>query len=168
MGQLVDDLLAFSRLSRLPVRKQTVDVAALVKQCLDEMAQLRENRVVEIRVGELPICEADPNLLKQVWINLLGNALKYTGKRTAAVIEIGCLPDPGATTYFVKDNGVGFDMKYAQKLFGVFQRFHSEQEYEGTGVGLAIVHRILHRHGGTIRAETKPDQGAAFYFTVGE
>ncbi len=168
MGRLIDDLLAFSRLSRQPLKKQPVAVARIINECLSELRAERQGRNVEIRIGELPECQADPALLKQVWINLLSNALKYTGKREAAVIEIGCLSGrrESAATYFVKDNGVGFDMKYAGKLFGVFQRMHRAEDYAGTGVGLAIVQRIVHRHGGRIWADARPGGGATFYFTL--
>jgi signal transduction histidine kinase len=168
MGHLVDDLLAFSRLSRQPINRQPVECEQIVSQCLEELHGEREGRRVEIRVGELPACSGDASLLKQVWINLLSNALKYTGRREAAVVEIGSHngDDSGQTTYFVKDNGVGFDMRYVHKLFGVFQRLHRAEDYAGTGVGLAIVQRIVNRHGGRIWAQAQPDQGATFFFTL--
>ncbi|HVC92850.1 MAG TPA: ATP-binding protein [Pirellulales bacterium] len=168
MGRLVDDLLAFSHLGRQPIRKQAVPLAAMVRECLDELRAEQHGRNVEFRVGELSDCRADPMLLKQVWMNLLSNAQKYTGKCQAAVIEIGCTNGdrPGERHYFVKDNGVGFDMRYAHKLFGVFQRLHRADEYPGTGVGLAIVQRIVQRHGGRVWADAQPEQGAAFYFTL--
>ena len=143
----------------------------LVQQCLDELRGERDGRRIEIIMGDLPPCDAEPALLKQVWINLLSNAIKYTRGREVATIEIGCRVDgdpPGEPTYFVRDNGVGFDMRYADKLFGVFQRLHRAEDYEGTGVGLAIVQRIVHRHGGRVWAEARPGQGATFYFTLGE
>jgi light-regulated signal transduction histidine kinase (bacteriophytochrome) len=166
MGALIDDLLAFSRLSRQPVSRQPVDTGQLVREVLEELSPLRQNRSVEIRLGDLPACQGDAALLKQVWINLLSNALKYTRQRGAAVIEAGCAKDNGANVYFVRDNGAGFDMKYADKLFGVFQRLHRAEDYEGTGVGLAIVQRIVHRHGGRIWADAAPDRGATFHFTL--
>ena len=170
MGRLVDDLLAFARLGRQPIKKQTVDPAKLVQQSLDELRGEQDGRRIEIILGDLPPCDAEPALLKQVWINLLSNAIKYTRGREVATIEIGCRADGGPSgerTYFVKDNGVGFDMRYADKLFGVFQRLHRAEDYEGTGVGLAIVQRIIHRHGGRVWAEAQPDQGATFLFHPG-
>jgi signal transduction histidine kinase len=166
MGQLIDDLLAFARLSRQPLSKQPVAPADLVQQALNELRPLQEGRRINFTIGDLPLCQADPALLKQVLVNLLANALKFTGRREVAVIEVGCREAPGAHVYFVKDNGVGFNMAYANKLFGVFQRLHPAEEYEGTGVGLAIVQRIIHRHGGRIWAEAAVDQGATFSFTL--
>ncbi len=163
MGQLIDDLLEFSRLSRQALRKQTVDPAALARQVLDDLKPDYAHRPVEIVVGDLSACEADPALLRQVWANLIGNALKYSSQREPARVEVGWRD--GA--YFVRDNGVGFDMRYADKLFRVFQRLHSAEEFDGTGVGLAIVQRIVHRHGGRIWAEAEVGQGATFYFTLG-
>jgi PAS domain S-box-containing protein len=168
MSQLIDDLLAFSRLSRQSVKKQPVEPAQIVRQCLDALRHEQEGRQVEINLGTLPTCRAEPTLLKQVLINLLSNALKYTRKRETARIEVGWSTSRGGPAYFVRDNGVGFDMRYAHKLFGVFQRLHRAEDYEGTGVGLAIVQRIIHRHGGQVWAEAQPDQGAVFYFTLGE
>jgi len=166
MGQLIDDLLAFSRLSRQPLDKRRVAPQDLVRQILFDLQSDREGRQVELVIGELPPCQGDAALLRQVWINLLSNALKFTQGRVPARIEIGCIEKDGEQVYFVRDNGVGFDMQYAAKLFGVFQRLHSAEEYEGTGVGLAIVQRIVHRHGGRIWAEADVDKGAAFYFTL--
>jgi len=172
MGRLVDDLLVFSRLGRLPLTKQRIDPSKVVRQCLAEMQTEQDGRQVEIVIGDLPNCRADPTLLKQVWTNLLSNALKYTRKREVARITIGhrsVSPPSGAdpeAVYFVEDNGAGFDMKYAHKLFGVFQRLHRATDFEGTGVGLAIVHRIVTRHGGRVWAEALPSQGATFSFTL--
>lgn len=176
MGCLIDDLLTFSRLSRAPLKKQRVEPSAIVRQVLIDLAEEQKHRQVEITIEELSLCQADPALLKQVWINLLTNALKYTRKKTVTQITIGCQPKIdsdraaqipfGHHVYFVKDNGVGFDMQYAHKLFGVFQRLHCAEEYEGTGVGLAIVQRIVHRHCGQIWAESEVERGATFYFTL--
>jgi signal transduction histidine kinase len=181
MGQLVDDLLAFARLGRQPLTKHVVDSDKIVRRCLEEMAKEQQGRQVEIVIGELPACHADPALLEQVWTNLISNAFKYTRKRDKARIEIGCRTEPRLATtgqtpspntagpetvYFVKDNGAGFDMKYVRKLFGVFQRLHPPADYEGTGVGLAIVQRIVQRHGGRVWGEAIPNEGATFSFTL--
>jgi PAS domain S-box-containing protein len=171
MGTLVDDLLAFSRTSRQPLRRREVDPAALVREVLNELDDQRQGRSVAIQVEAMPPCEADPSLLKQVYGNLISNAIKYTRARTDARIDIGAragASSNGGPVYFVRDNGVGFDMKHADRLFGVFQRLHRAEEYEGTGVGLAIAQRIVYRHGGRIWAEAEPDRGATFYFTLGE
>lgn len=168
MGQLIDDLLTFSRLSRAPLTQQTIDTNALVQTALNELSSEREGRQIDLRVNFLPECEGDPALLKQVWVNLLSNAIKYSRKREVAVIEIGCNTADGAHAYFVRDNGAGFDMRYAHKLFGVFQRLHRAEDYDGTGVGLAIVQRVIHRHGGRVWAESVLDQGTTFNFTLQE
>jgi len=168
MGELIDDLLAFSRLGRQSVNRQRANTARIVQEALDELKPQREGRRIELRVGELPSCKADPGLLKQVWVNLLSNAIKYTRDRNPATVEVGCAHKNGETVFFVRDNGAGFDMQYADKLFGVFQRLHRSEEFEGTGVGLAIVQRIVHQHGGRVWAEGDVNQGAAFYFTIEE
>jgi light-regulated signal transduction histidine kinase (bacteriophytochrome) len=167
MGDLIDHLLAFSRLGRQALKIQPVDVADVVCQAVENVYAAREGRDVTIVIGDLPSCQADPVLLRQVYINLLGNALKFTRERENPTIEVGCLHQDGQDVFFVKDNGVGFDMQYAHKLFGVFQRLHRAEEYEGTGVGLATVQRIIHRHGGRIWAEAEANRGAAFFFTLG-
>lgn len=166
MGNLIDDLLSFSRLSRATMCKRTINVRQLVQDSLEDLNSQREGREIQLNIADLPACEGDPALLKQVWINLLSNAFKYTQKRESAVIEVGCKTDGPVSIYFVRDNGTGFDMRYANKLFGVFQRLHRAEDYEGTGVGLAIVQRIVHRHGGRVWAEAVVDQGATFYFTL--
>jgi len=166
MGRLVDDLLAFSRVGRQSVNQQVIATGDLVRQCLQDVRPLWEGRQVEIVIGDLPKCEADLALLKQVFLNLLDNAIKFTRRREVARIEVGWQDRAGQHTYFVRDNGVGFDMRYADKLFGVFQRLHLADEYEGTGVGLALVQRIIHRHGGRVWAEAEVDKGATFYFTL--
>ena len=167
MGQLIDDLLAFSRLSRQPLTKQTVAPADLVRQVLTDLRAMQRERRLDFRIGALPHCQADPALLKQVFVNLLANAIKFTSRREMAVITVDCREEQGEPVYFVQDNGVGFNMAYVDKLFGVFQRLHPADEYEGTGVGLAIVQRIIHRHGGRVWAEAAVDQGATFSFTLG-
>jgi light-regulated signal transduction histidine kinase (bacteriophytochrome) len=168
MGELIEGLLTFSRLGRQPLNKQPVAVADLVRQVVAELRHLQPDRSVEVMVGDLPPCEADPLLLRQVFVNLLSNALKFTRNCEQARIEVGHQDGGGEGVYFVKDNGAGFDMQYAHKLFGVFQRLHRSDDYEGTGVGLANVQRVLHRHGGRIWVEAALDRGATFYFTVGE
>jgi PAS domain S-box-containing protein len=165
MGKLIDDLLTFSRLSRQPLAKQSVAPADIVRQVLEQLHYMQEGRHIKISIGDLPVCQSDPSLLKIVYTNLLSNALKFTGKRDFALIEIGCNGEGGEHVYYVKDNGVGFNMKYVGKLFGVFQRLHRANEYEGTGVGLANVQRIIHRHGGRIWVTSEMDKGTAFYFT---
>jgi len=169
MAQLIDDLLAFSRLGRAAVRAQSVDMNALVEHVLNELYSETDGRRIEFVVGRLGTAEVDPALFKQALTNLLSNAIKFTRDCNPAVIEIGCEQESGAGTsmvYFVKDNGAGFDMKYYEKLFGVFQRLHSAAEFPGTGVGLAIVQRVVNRHGGRVWAQAKPGEGATFFFTV--
>jgi signal transduction histidine kinase len=166
MGQLIDDLLAFSRLSRQPLQKTDVDPARVAQLAWEELAVEWREREVEFRLGELPPCRADPSLLKQVFVNLLANALKFSRGRRPAIIEVGC--DGARPVYWVKDNGVGFDMRYAERLFGVFQRLHSAAEYEGTGAGLSVVERIVRRHGGRVWAEAAVDRGAVFYFELAD
>jgi len=168
MGNLIDDLLTLSRLSRAPLSKREIDTGALVRGVLEDLQSQPNSKRVDVRLGELPPCLCDQALLRQVWINLVSNALKYTQKTESPVVEIGCARQAEENVYFVRDNGAGFDMQYANKLFGVFQRLHRVEDYEGTGVGLAIVQRIIHRHGGRVWAEAKVDQGAAFYFTLEE
>jgi PAS domain S-box-containing protein len=166
MGKLIDDLLAFSRLGRQQLEKQPVKLEEVARQALAELAGEQGGREVEVVVGELPPAQGDPQLLKQVFLNLLSNALKFTRNCANARVEVGSLMENGRPVYFVKDNGVGFDMQYAGKLFGVFQRLHRAEDYEGTGAGLAIVQRIVHRHGGRIWADAVEGEGATFYFTL--
>ncbi len=165
MGILIDDLLTFSHLSRASLNRQTVNTAELVRSVIEDLSSERQGRQIEIRIGELLPCQGDRALLKQVWTNLLSNAVKYTRHRNPALIEIGCEVEQ-ETIYFVRDNGAGFDMRYVHKLFGVFQRLHSTDQFEGTGVGLAIVQRVINRHGGRVWAEAGLDRGASFYFTL--
>jgi PAS domain S-box-containing protein len=168
MGRLIDDLLTFSRLSRVEIKMREFDTNALVNDVLEEMRPEQEGRRINLQIGTLPPSHGDPSLIKQVWVNLISNAFKYTRKREEAVIEIGFREEDGAGAYFVKDNGSGFDMRYAHKLFGVFQRLHRAEDFEGTGVGLAIVQRVVARHGGRIWANAKVDAGATFCFTIKE
>jgi PAS domain S-box-containing protein len=162
MGQLIDDLLAFSRLGRREMEIRPLAMGDLVQAAWSEVLQGEGERRVRFTAGPLPPAQGDPALVSQVWKNLLSNALKYTRGRPEAVIEV--LADGGV--YAVKDNGVGFDMAYADKLFGVFQRLHSAQEYEGTGIGLSLVKRIVGRHGGEVWAQGRVDGGATFSFTL--
>jgi len=163
MGQLIDDLLAFSRLGRQPLARQAVDSATLVREVIDEV---RGDSRASIEVGELQSTPGDRALLKQVCVNLISNALKYSSKAAAPRVEIGSQVEGEETVYCVRDNGAGFDMRYAAKLFGVFQRLHSNDEFPGTGVGLAIVQRVVARHGGRVWAEGKPGAGASFFFSL--
>jgi two-component system, sensor histidine kinase and response regulator len=166
MGQLIEDLLAFSRESRQPLIKRTVTPGEIVTQVVEELEAIYPDYHVDVNVTNLPLCQADPALLRQVYYNLLSNSFKYTSTREKPVVEIGCGEMDGKTVYYVKDNGVGFDMGQADKLFTVFHRLHSAEEFEGTGLGLAIVHQIIRRHGGHIWADAETDHGATFYFTL--
>ena len=166
MGHLVDDLLTFSRLGRQPLTKQHIAAGTIIEQVVSELQRQAEGRSVIVSIGELPQVWGDPSLLKQVFINLIGNAFKYTRQRADAAIEIGACTIGGEQAFFVGDNGAGFDMQYADQLFKVFQRLHRAEDFEGTGVGLAIVQRIIQRHGGRIWAEAAVDKGATFYFTT--
>ncbi|BET65704.1 PAS domain S-box protein [Opitutales bacterium ASA1] len=166
MGRLIDDLLAFAQLGRREIRRQVVDTHAIVARCLRQLDDLHRDRKVHCTVHALPASDADPALLAQVWSNLLGNAYKYTRDASPAVIEIGFHDEQGIPAFFVRDNGIGFDMRYLDKIFGVFQRLQRQEDFEGTGVGLAIVHRIITRHGGRIWAESRLGHGATFHFTL--
>ena len=168
MGQMIDDLLAFSRTSRVEIRKVRVSMMEIVKSVQGDLQPEMRGRKVIWLVNELPDVQSDPFLLRQVMFNLLANALKYTRKRKEARIEIGATPTDREILFFVRDNGVGFDMEYAGKLFGVFQRLHSASEFEGTGIGLANVRSIIKRHGGRTWAEAVVDEGATFYFSLPE
>lgn len=165
MGQLIDDLLAFSRMSRQAMRREPVALREVVEEAWAELEAERDGRRVELALGELPTVEGDPRLLKVALANLLGNALKFTRPREDARIEVGTQPGENGEVVFVRDNGVGFDMRYQDKLFGMFQRLHRADEFEGTGVGLATVARVLHRHGGRVWAEGEPGRGATFYLS---
>jgi PAS domain S-box-containing protein len=166
MGRLIDGLLDFCSLSWVPLTKKHASPTDIARAVIDELRSEFADRPVEIEIGRLPSCQADAVLLKQVFTNLLSNAIKYTRGRNPAVIKVGCRKDDDGSAYFVRDNGAGFDMEYAHKLFQVFQRLHSTDQFEGTGVGLAIVHRIIQRHGGRVWAEAQVDKGATFYFTL--
>ena len=166
MGKLIDDLLSFSRLGRQEVKKSPIVMGPLVQEVYAEVKKAVPDRTITFTVGDLSDARADADMLRQVWTNLLSNAVKFTGKKEDAKIEVGSKSNDGEIIYYVKDNGAGFDMKYVDKLFGVFQRLHSIEEFEGTGVGLANVKRIIERHGGKVWAEGAVGEGATLYFTL--
>jgi PAS domain S-box-containing protein len=167
MGTLIDDLLSFSRIGRAESRKTAVNLNQLVREVIAELGQDTKDRNIAWTIGALPICYGDRSMLKLVLANLLSNALKFTRPRERPKIEIGCAAEKDhRVEVFVTDNGAGFEMQYVNKLFGVFQRLHRAEEFEGTGIGLATVQRIIHRHGGTVWAEGAVDQGATFYFSL--
>jgi len=167
MGNLIDDLLALSRIGRAETRTTAVDLQQLVADVASEVGAQTPSQDISWKIGTLPICYGDRALLRVALVNLLSNAVKFSSTRSPATVEIGCADGHGEQSeIFVRDNGVGFDMRYVDKLFGVFQRLHRADEFEGTGIGLATVQRIVHRHGGTVRAEGAIDQGATFYFTL--
>ena len=166
MGDLIDALLRFSRTSREDLALGPVDMRTLCGEVVAEFQSRTGDRDVTFNVEELPPAIGDYRMLKQVFENLIGNAVKFTGTREKAVIEVGFQPEKGGTAYFVRDNGVGFNMEYAGNIFGVFQRYHSEKEFEGTGIGLSLVQRIVAKHGGKVRAEAEEDKGATFYFSL--
>ncbi len=166
MNRLIEDVLHFSRIARHEMRQQDCDMNRLVQQVIEEMAMTIGDRKISWDISPLPKLSGDRALLKQVWFNLLSNAVKYTGQREHAQISIGCRPDGEFMEFFVRDNGAGFDMRYIAKLFGVFQRLHTMKEFEGTGIGLANVRRIVNRHGGKTWAEGKVNEGATFYFSL--
>jgi signal transduction histidine kinase len=166
MGNLIDDLLAFSRIGRAETIKTLVSLDRLVKEGVAEIRLDTGGRDIVWKIHPLPVCYGDRSMLRLVIGNLLSNAVKFTRMRAQAEIEIGCADGEDEVEVFVRDNGAGFDMQYVDKLFGVFQRLHLPEEFEGTGIGLATVRRIIHRHGGNVRAEGGVDQGATFYFSL--
>ncbi|WOK09375.1 ATP-binding protein [Imperialibacter roseus] len=167
MGHLIDDLLAFSRMSRREKREVTFDTCQLVNEVFNDLMQIEDGKKTTLKLDKhLPPMFADREMMKHVFANLLGNAIKFSGSRQKPLVEVGYQTSQYELVYFVRDNGVGFDMKYAKKLFGIFQRLHSEDEFEGTGVGLAIVQRIIHRHGGKIWVDSEEEKGATFYFSL--
>jgi signal transduction histidine kinase/CheY-like chemotaxis protein len=167
MAELVEDLLRLSQFGRTDLRWQVTALDSVLSEVLQELKSETEGRDIEWKIGALPQVNCDAALMKQVFVNLLSNALKYTRPRARPVIQVGILQEDPIPTLFVRDNGVGFDMRYADKLFGIFQRLHRSEDFEGTGAGLAIVQRILNRHHGRIWAEAEPERGATFYFTIG-
>lgn len=169
MNELIEGLLQFSRIQRADLKKRNCDMSEMARALMQELQTTMPQRRVDVIWGKLPPAFGDPTLIRQVWQNLLSNALKYTGKKQAAMIEVGAkVNGDGETVYYVKDNGAGFDMSQSDRLFGVFQRFHSQSQFEGTGIGLANVSKIVTRHGGRIWAEAEVDKGATFFFVVGE
>jgi light-regulated signal transduction histidine kinase (bacteriophytochrome) len=167
MGTLIDDLLGFSRIGRAETRMTSVNLEQLVREVVADLGQETRDRDIRWTIGALPVCYGDRSMLKVALMNLISNAVKFTRIRARADIEIGCGDAKGGQVeVFVKDNGAGFDMQYINKLFGVFQRLHLPEEFEGTGIGLATVQRIIQRHGGQVRAEGILDHGATFYFSL--
>ena len=182
MNALIDDLLAFSQTSRTDMHQTAVDLDALAREAIADVGREARGRNIEWRIGVLPVVRGDRSMLRIALVNLLSNAVKYTQPRARAVIEVGVQPPPEAdaaggppqphlpqlpqVVLFVRDNGIGFDMRYADQLFGVFQRLHRPEEFEGHGIGLATVRRIIHRHGGRTWAEARPDAGATFFCTL--
>ncbi len=166
MSQLIDDILAFSRIGRQELATAEVDMNALVREALEQLEPAMAGRDIKIDIEPLPPAHGDRAMLLRVWINLLDNAVKFTKPKPSAAIAVGARSAPGETVYYVKDNGVGFDMQYVKKLFGVFQRLHKSEQFPGTGIGLAIVKRIIERLGGRVAAEGKPDEGATVYFAL--
>jgi light-regulated signal transduction histidine kinase (bacteriophytochrome) len=164
MGNLIDDLLSFSKMARLEAVNASVDMHGLVQECIDKFSGTETSVVITIHT--LPACKGDRSMLRQVWYNLIDNAIKYSSKKEEPAIVIGVQDDPKFHIYYIADNGTGFDMKYAHKLFGVFQRLHRQDEFEGTGLGLALAQRIISKHGGAMWAEAVPHSGARFYFSI--
>jgi len=167
MGQLIDDLLNLGRIGRQALREHPTELNLLVEAVLADLKPETERRQIEWKIGQLPPVKCDPGLVKLVFVNLLSNAIKFTRHQERAIIQVGQIRVKGEQVFFVRDNGVGFNMRYVDKLFGIFQRLHRQDDFEGTGVGLANVRRIIHKHGGRVWAEAEPYKGAAFYFTLG-
>ena len=166
MGTLIDDLLGFSRIGRQDLQQSDIDMQSMAASVYDELVPDAEKHAIDFRLNPIPPTSGDPSLIRQVWINIIGNAIKYTSKKQNRRIEVSATDEDNFTMYMVSDNGAGFNMEHKAKLFGVFQRLHSPKEFEGTGVGLATVNRIIQRHKGKIWAEGKSGEGATFYFTL--
>jgi PAS domain S-box-containing protein len=166
MGQLIEDLLAFSRLSEVELSSATVDIGGMIREVWEEIKAENPDRRLTLKIGDIPPCRGDRALVRQVLVNILSNAVKFTRSREEALIEAGGESKEDKNLYYIRDNGIGFEMQYHDKMFGVFQRLHGADEFEGTGVGLAIVRRIIHRHGGRVWAEGEIDKGACFYFSL--
>jgi len=165
MGNLIDDLLAFSRLGRQEINKGAIETRLMVEQVVAELDR-DDKKAIQWEIASLPRCYGDFNTLRQVWVNYISNAIKYSGKMNAPKIEIGCSMGKDEQVFFVRDNGVGFNKEYENKLFRVFQRLHASSEFEGTGVGLAIAEKIITRHCGKVWAESETGKGACFYFSL--
>jgi len=169
MGRMIDGLLGLSRVGRAGLQRQRVDMAKLVEDARSELGPEAARPTLRWEIGALPAVSGDPVLLRLVWINLLSNALKYSSRQPQPEIQVGTqTADDGKLAFFVRDNGVGFDMRYGEKLFNVFQRLHRQDEFEGIGIGLATVRRVIERHGGRVWTESKVNEGATFYFRIGE
>jgi light-regulated signal transduction histidine kinase (bacteriophytochrome) len=166
MERLIDALLSFSRLSQVPIEKIMLNMTSMAKAATQEALSLQPAATIDFRIPSLLQGFGEPGLIRQVFVRLFSNAIKFTRSQPQAVVEVGSFEEDGSTVYFVKDNGVGFDMRYASKLFGMFQRLHRTEEFEGAGAGLAIVKRIIQRHGGRTWAEGNPNEGACFYFSL--
>jgi light-regulated signal transduction histidine kinase (bacteriophytochrome) len=166
MGRLIDDLLAFSHISHAEIQKTLINMEEMVKSVFHQLSTPKSRERIDFRIGPIPDTMSDATLIREVWFNLISNAIKFTSLRERAIIEVSSLQEGENIIYFVRDNGVGFDMRYAGKLFTIFWRLHSEKEFEGTGIGLAIVQRLIHRHSGEVWAESEVDKGATFYFTL--
>ena len=166
MSQLIDDLLKFSRLGKHEIRLSEIDIQKLAEEVFKELKAATPERKLQLKMKKLPNSRGDKSMIREVYVNLLDNAIKFTRPRETAVIEVGGRVEDNKCIYYVKDNGVGFNMKHVDKLFGVFQRLHSTEEFEGTGVGLAIIQRIIHRHGGRVWAESEVNEGTTLYFTL--
>jgi signal transduction histidine kinase len=166
MGSLIDDLLAFSKLGRKTITGSKIDMQEMVTVICEEITKENPDKQIDFKIHPLPTIYADPSLIKQVWLNLIGNSVKYSKYKPKSIIEIDAYQKEGKTVYSIKDNGAGFDMKYYNKLFGVFQRLHGQDEFEGTGIGLAIVQKVVTKHNGTVWGESIVDEGATFYFSL--
>ncbi|MEJ5224484.1 MAG: ATP-binding protein, partial [Anaerolineales bacterium] len=162
----IDDLLEFLQLGRVPIRKREVSPTSIARLALGKLPAYLDNQHIHITIGDMPLCQADPDLLTQVYTHLLDNAIKFSRSNPAAEIQVGSFEREGEIIYFVRDNGIGFDMQYVGKLFGMFAQLNRPGEFEGNGVGLATVQRIIRRHGGRVWAEGEPGRGATFYFTL--
>ena len=166
MSHRIDDVLMLAKLNRVDLHFTTIDMLGMVNSILEELTLLEDHDRISLVVKTLPHAWGDTKLIRQVWVNFFTNALKFSAKKDKAIIEVGCLPGEEEVIYYVKDNGAGFNMLYAEKLFGVFQRLHTDRDFPGSGVGLACVKRIIDRHGGRVWAESRPGYGATFFFTL--